>query len=85
MKLSKKAIEALKLVDTRVVAVDMDEVRKAKFKLVSDEILLILRSHMSNPLEAYMLLQFMIQGFEETYDIRGSTILQEEDMKKKGD
>lgn len=82
MKLDKKAIDALQRPDTRVVAVDMTPEKKARFKLASDEIIAVCKKHTANPVEAYMLLKLMLEGFEETYDIRGGTICRNEDIRK---
>ncbi len=79
-KLDQQAIDALKRPDTRVVAVDMSPEKKAKFKLASDEIIVILKKYTTGPLDAYMLLKLMQEGFEETYDIRGSTLFKNKDF-----
>jgi len=81
-KLDQQAIDALKRPDTRVVAVDMSPEKKAKFKQASDEIIVILKKYTTGPLDAYLLLSLMREGFEETYDIRGSTLYRNEDLEK---
>lgn len=81
MKLNDKAIAALQQPDTKTIAFDMTPERKAKIKLVSDKIVDLLKAHTAGPLEAYMVLQFVMEGFEQTYDIRGGTILDSRDQK----
>lgn len=81
-KLDQKSIDALQRPDTKVVAVDMTPEKKARFKLASDEIITVLKKHTTNPVEAYMLLKLMLEGFEETYDIRGGMICRNDDPQK---
>lgn len=53
---------------------EMDEARREKFKRVSSKIVDLLRAEMESPIEAYMLLQFVRDGFEQLYGIRGSVV-----------
>jgi len=79
-KLDQQTIDALKRPDTRVVAIELTPEMKAKFKLASDEIVSTLKKYTQGPADAYMLLRLIQEGFEETYDIRGSTIFRNKDL-----
>ena len=39
----------------------------------------LLRAETQGPVEAYMILQFVVDGFEATYGIRGGIIMGKED------
>ena len=81
-KLDQQAIDALKRPDTRVVAMEFTEEQKTRFKLVSDQIIALLKQNTKGPIEAYALLVFIVKGFEHTFDIRGSTMLEKGDGDK---
>ena len=81
-KLDQQAIDALKRPDTKVKTVELTPEKKAKFKLASDEIIVVLKKYTDGPLDAYILLRLIQEGFEETYDIRGSTLFKNKELEK---
>ena len=59
---------------SNAVVFDMDDARKKKFKTVSSKVVDLLRAEFTDPIEAYMLMKFVRDGLEQTYDIKGSLI-----------
>ena len=58
----------------KAVMFDMDEARKEKFKRVSGKMVDILMTEMESPVEAYALIQFLKEAFEELYGIRAALL-----------
>ena len=75
MKISEKTLRALQQSDSKAVTYEMTPERKEKFKRVSNSIVELLKSELDTPLEGYMVLVFVSQGFEEFYGIRGNVII----------
>ena len=71
MKIDAKAEAALRQEDTRMVHLEMTPEARAKFEGVTDEILHLLRTRTATPVEAYVVLHFLMKSFEDTYGIRG--------------
>ncbi len=57
---------------TNAVMFEMDDARREKFKRVSAQIVDLLRAEFASPLEAYMLIKFVQEGFEQSYDLKGA-------------
>lgn len=70
-----KAEAALRQPDTRSVSYEMTPERKERFKVLTRRIVDILKSNCESPIEAYMCLQFVVEGFEHSFDIRGAVIV----------
>ncbi len=62
----------------KAVMFHMDDAKREKFNRVSDKVVDLLRTEFDSPLEAYALLQFVREGFEELYGIRASLIYGED-------
>jgi len=75
MKLTPEAQAALARADTRGIFLDMTPERKEKFERLTRTIMDLLTSNTDGPLEAYMFLQLLLWGFEETYGLRGGIAL----------
>lgn len=84
MKFSNNAQAALSKSDTRTKAMGLTPELKEKYGRVAHELDDFLRARTSGPMEAYMVLQFVVHAFEEAYGIRGGIIVEEEDFKKAG-
>lgn len=84
MKFSNNALAALADPETRKHAIELTPELKEKYKAVAHELDDFLRTRTSGPMEAYMILQFVVQAFEEAYGIRGGIIVGEDDFKKAG-
>jgi hypothetical protein len=81
-KLDQQSIDALRQPDTKALYVELTPELKEKFKRASDEIVAVLRRYTKGPMEAYSLLILIKEGFEETYDIRGSIQCNNDDIRK---
>lgn len=79
MKMSDKAAAALQQPDTRTITTEMTPELKAKFSRIAGAVVDLLRRNTQNPAEAYMVLQFVMHGFEDTYGIRGGIIMDKSD------
>ena len=84
MKFSNNAQAALSEPDTRTKAIEMTPELKEKFSRMANELDDFMRARTSGPMEAYMILQFVVHAFEEAYGIRGGIIVGDEDFKKAG-
>lgn len=84
MKFSNNAQAALSDPDTRTKAIELTPELKEKYRRVAYELDDFLRARTSGPMEAYMILQFVVHAFEESYGIRGGIIVGEDDFKKAG-
>ena len=62
----------------KAVMFHMDDARREKFKRVSGKVVDLLKAEMESPVEAYALLQFVKEGFEQIYGIRCSLIYGED-------
>lgn len=76
MKFTNDAQAALQQPDTRMKPVVMTEEMKRKFSRVTGLVVDLLKQHCDSPIEAYMMLQFIQHGFEDTYGIRGAVIVE---------
>jgi hypothetical protein len=79
VKVDEKSQAALRQSDTQGVALVMTPEFKEKTKRLADQIIDLLKAGTEGPIEAYMVLQFIVRGFEDSYDIRGSVIVENED------
>jgi exonuclease III len=79
MKINDKAAAALQDPDTQAVSFEMTPERREQFKLIGKSIIDILRANTRGPLEAYSILHFLMQGFEESYGIRGGIVMEHSD------
>jgi hypothetical protein len=84
MKFSNNAQAALSDPDTRAKTIELTPELKEKYTRVSHELDDFLRARTSGPMEAYMIMQFVVQAFEECYGIRGGIIVGDDDFKKAG-
>jgi hypothetical protein len=84
MKFSNNTQAALAESDTRTNAIELTPELKEKYSRVARDMDDFLRARTSGPMEAYMILQFVVQAFEECYGIRGGIIVGEDDFKKAG-
>jgi hypothetical protein len=82
MKFTNNAQAALADPDTRVKAIELTPELKEKYSRVARELDDLLRARTSGPMEAYMVLQFVVQAFEECYGIRGGIIVSEDEFAK---
>jgi hypothetical protein len=82
MKYSPNAKAALSEPGIRKKTIEMTPELKEKYKRVSDELDDFLRARTSGPMEAYMVLQFVVHAFEECYGIRGGIIIGDDDYTK---
>lgn len=81
MKIDEKAQAALQQPGTQAATFEMTAELKARFSVIGGQVIDILRCNTSSPMEAYMLLHFVMKGLEETYDIRGGIIMEKGDAK----
>ncbi len=65
---------------TTAIMLEMDDARRAKFKRLSAQIITLLKAECESPVEAYMLVRFIQDGFEQSYDIKGSIVYGKEDV-----
>jgi len=79
MKFSPNAEAALRKPDTQAKMIEMTPERQEKFKELSDGIIDYLRARTDGPIEAYMILRFVMEGFEEAFGIRGSIVVEKDD------
>jgi hypothetical protein len=84
VKFSNNAKTALADPDTQQHAIELTPELKEKYKAVAHDLDDFLRARTGGPIEAYMVLQFVVQAFEEAYGIRGGIIMDEDDFKKAG-
>ena len=84
MKFSKNAQAALADPETRKKVIEVTPELKEKYSRVALRLDDFLRERTSGPMEAYMVLQFLVQAFEEAYGIRGVIIVGDDDIKKAG-
>jgi hypothetical protein len=75
MKIDDKAAAALRDSSTQAIPIDMTPERKELFQRISGEIVDLLKRNTSGPIEAYMILHFVMLGFEENYGIRGGIVM----------
>jgi hypothetical protein len=81
MKFSNNARKALAESDTRIEAIKLTPELKEKYRRVAHDLNDWLRERTSGPMEAYMILQFVVQAFEGCYGIRGGVMVEEDDFK----
>lgn len=79
MKFSQNAQAALQQPDTKAVTIEMTPERKEQFRKIGHEVMSLIISRTGGPVEAYMLLQFILNGLEESYGIRGGIIVENSD------
>jgi hypothetical protein len=72
MKLGRKEAEALTRPDTALRLYEMTDERKQRWCDACEKIIDQLRNSTQGPGEAYCLLKFVQEAFEEIYDIRGA-------------
>jgi len=80
MKFSNNAQAALTDPETRTKAIELTPELKEKYTRIAYEVDDFLRARTSGPMEAYMVLQFVVHAFEEAYGIRGAIIVGEDDF-----
>jgi hypothetical protein len=78
VKIDERAQRALQQPDSRAVTVELTPELKAKYSRISEQVCTLLRANTDGPMEAYMILHFVVQGFEDTYGIRGGFALGKE-------
>jgi hypothetical protein len=66
-----KAKAALQQPDTQAVSLEMTPERCEKYQRLTGSLIDLLKANTDSPLEAYMILHFAMQSFEESYGIRG--------------
>lgn len=81
MTIDDKAKAALQQPDTQAVTIEMTPERRARYHRISDQLVGLLKANTDSPIEAYMLLHFVMQSFEELYGIRGGFSIGHEDSK----
>lgn len=65
---------------TKAVAIDLtDPKTKARYQKISEAVIDLLRERTNGPMEAYMILRFVVQTLEEAYDIKGGFIVGDEE------
>lgn len=79
MKLDAKAEAALREPGVRAITVEMTPELKKKYSHVTGLVVDLLRTHTTNPLEAYMVLQFVQNALEARFGIRAGLILGDDD------
>lgn len=77
--LDDKTKAALQRADSKGVGFEMTPELREKFCRVSTELVDFIKARTTGPLEAYAILRFVCDGFESTYDIRGSTMISKKD------
>lgn len=82
MKIDDKALRAMKQPDTKAVTYEMTPERRKKFRRVSGAIVDLLTRETESPMEGYMVLVFVTQGFEELHQIRGNVIIGNDEAKQ---
>lgn len=71
MRINEKAAAALQKPDTKAISMEMTPERQERFQRLSLQIIELLKANVDGPVEGYMLLHFVMDGFEEAYNIRG--------------
>jgi hypothetical protein len=79
VKLSDKAAAALEMSDTKTMSFVMTPELKKRYSEIAGNLVDWLRANTESPVEAYMVMQFTIQAFEEGGGIRGSVIVENGD------
>jgi hypothetical protein len=82
MKIDDKSLRAMQESDTKAVTYLMTPERREKFHRVSSAIVDLLRKETESPMESYMVLVFVTQGFEDLYNIRGNVIIGKDETKQ---
>jgi len=77
--LNDKAKAALQQPDTQTVRSEMTPALRDKYRRVTSELIDLLKANTEGPIEAYMILQFVMQSFEENYGIRGAFTIGDEE------
>ena len=75
-----KTKAAMKMPDSKTVAFEMTPELREKFSSVASQLLDFLKARTSGPVEAYAILRIVCEGFESTYDIRGSITISKDDQ-----
>jgi hypothetical protein len=84
MRLNKQDEAALRQPDTKSVSVELTPELKVKFNKIAKKLIDLLMIETTGPLEAYMLLRFALNSFEDVYNIRGAVIIEKDDVSKGG-
>lgn len=79
MKLSEKAAAALEMSDTKAISFEMTPELKERYSKIAYKLVDWLRANTESPVEAYMVMQFTIQAFEDGGGIRGSIVVENKD------
>jgi hypothetical protein len=79
MKLNDKAAAALKQPDTLSLSVEMTPERRERYHRIAALIIDILKANTQGPVEAYGILHFMMDAFEESHGIRGVVVMEHGD------
>lgn len=82
MNVNDKALRAMQQPDGKAITFEMTPERRAKFSRVSGAIVDLLRAQTDGPLESYMVLMFVTNGFEQLYNIRGGVIIGADEPKQ---
>ena len=81
MKVTNNAEAALQRPGTRAISKVMTPELREKYSRVCGLVVDLLKANSDDPAEAYMILQFTMHGFEDTFGIRGGVIVEKEDPK----
>lgn len=68
--------------ERELVVHPMTEERKARFRTASMQIVDIVTKHTMDPVEAWHLLKFVMDGLEETFGVRGAVRIDTADQPK---
>ena len=81
MKFTPDALRHLADPETGTRAYEMTPERKAKWSKIAGDAIDFLKARTEGPLEAYAILQFMVNAMQEAYGIRGGIIMENDDRK----
>jgi hypothetical protein len=80
VKFSNNAQAALQKPDTKAVTIEMTPELREKYHRVTGKVVELLRAETEGPMEAYLVLQFVLHAFEDRYGIRGGVIVENGDQ-----
>lgn len=78
-KIDAKTAAAMQAPDTTAVPIELTPEMKAHFSRISNQIVDLLKANTKTPMEAYMVLHFIMASLEEIYGIRGALAVTGED------
>ena len=62
---------------TKVLYIEMTDERKKHWSDVCDELQKLLKREFNSPVEAHAVLKLLLEGMEQTYDIKDSYLMKE--------